>query len=331
MVRKSLAETLSNQAREFLEQGKPSNSSAPVDLNQLENPLNGIDRSVACDFWSSEQRANLRRLFLERYRHDLERAGMKVTSAGLVDQQGSPTTRGLDKEIRALRREVLVLSEVTRQLLRIVVMSGACSPEQLLDYLAGTQRDAVNPPSPSQPADEAQPEPAPVKEPVAETPAPEPTPVPVVEEEDSMDEDTWQPHTSPFRRPPAAQESRPSSPPAAAPAKAAAAAPRTNGDAPRRPTAKEMIEAENPERPRIRRSMRGETPSPLSRFRVRPKGKEPAPKTEPAPSSQQKPAAPSERTKPRVSAGPVRLKVCPRCQKKVPFRVPRCLACGRRF
>jgi hypothetical protein len=151
MVRRSLVETLSDEAREFLREGRPQPAKPnELKLEKLTEPHQPLDRVFALDIWSPEDRALLRGLFQERYSADLERCGIGVTATGIMEpvRGKTPNTRGLDKDIRVLRREITVLSEVVRQLLRVVVMVGGCRPEQLRDYLAGSQRDAIHPPEP---------------------------------------------------------------------------------------------------------------------------------------------------------------------------------------
>ena len=78
MVRKSLVETLSAQALDFLEQGgpKPAGKEPPEPLHVgAPVPLNGIERALAVDLWSASEREELRDAFLARYAASLEEAG----------------------------------------------------------------------------------------------------------------------------------------------------------------------------------------------------------------------------------------------------------------
>ena len=141
MVRRSLAETLNEQALQFLSEGSETR---PAESPVSAGPLPGFDRAFHLEFWSKEDREKLNRFFLTRYREDLERAGIKTTRDGLVESSRThvPNTKGLDVEIRWLRREVALLSELVRNLLRIVVYAGGIEPERLRDYLCEINPDA---------------------------------------------------------------------------------------------------------------------------------------------------------------------------------------------
>ena len=79
----------------------------------------------------------LKEHFLDLYRRGLEERGIGVTQAGIAETPAhvTPNTRSLDKEVRLLRREVSVLAELQRSFFQIVVKLGACTAEQLRDYL----------------------------------------------------------------------------------------------------------------------------------------------------------------------------------------------------
>lgn len=101
------------------------------------DPSSGIDRAFDAAIWSDEDRSELKQHFLDLYRRGLEESGIGVTAAGLAEPplHHNPNTRSLDKEIRSLRREVTVLAEALRSFFQIVVKLGACTADQLRDYL----------------------------------------------------------------------------------------------------------------------------------------------------------------------------------------------------
>lgn len=137
MVRRSLAETLSEQALQFLKEGSEVRPENTATAKVVQGPLPGFERAFHLEFWNREDREQLHRFFVDKYCEDLERAGIKTTRDGLVEPSRThvPNTKGLDVEIRWLRREVALLSELVRNLLRIVVDAGGIEPERLRDYL----------------------------------------------------------------------------------------------------------------------------------------------------------------------------------------------------
>ena len=134
MVRRSLAETLNAQALQFLREGSGERSDGSEQLSVSRAPQPGFEKALALDIWSEEEQRKLREHLLACYREDLERTGARVTKEGLVESPRGhvPTTRGLDKELRTLRREVAVLSDINRNLLRLIVLLSGCDGRELL-------------------------------------------------------------------------------------------------------------------------------------------------------------------------------------------------------
>lgn len=127
------------QALDFLQEGKSAKESAPESSRSVptRTPPPGFELALAVPGWSADDRKQLRRLLLQKYRRDLENAGVSVTKEGLIDppRNHAPTTRGLDKEMRLMRREMAFLSEITRNLLNMVTILSGGDPGELKEFM----------------------------------------------------------------------------------------------------------------------------------------------------------------------------------------------------
>ena len=82
--------------------------SASAKATSSRSPRPGFEQVLNLEFWSDEDREALRTQLLEKFSADLKSSGSKVTKEGIQEPPRSyvPTTRGLDKELRFLRRDV---------------------------------------------------------------------------------------------------------------------------------------------------------------------------------------------------------------------------------
>jgi len=140
MVRRTLVETLNEQARQFLEEGRaPANETPEQNLALLRRKAFDVfERALRTGFWNEDDKAQLRRHVLQRLRTDWEQAGIPSADDGLPEAPTSPgalTTRGLEKELRHLRRELSLLSELFASLIQTVRVLAGCNAEQLRDFL----------------------------------------------------------------------------------------------------------------------------------------------------------------------------------------------------